>query len=306
MSIADVNLNRLAVFAALIRAGSFTAAAEQLGLTKAMVSQHLARLEKELGVTLLVRSTRRMALTEAGASFHSDCVRILAEAETAIERVGANRETPTGTLRITAASDHGPAVVAPALASFMLRYPQLKVDFVVGDEILDPIAERFDVSIRIGWLRDSTLRATRLAAFRQRLVAAPAHLAAQGTPRRPDDLARHPWIALSVLSSPLRWTFTSQDGARRTVRVSASAHVNNTFAAYALVLAGAGVSVLPDYLVADAIGDGRLVALLPGYRLPDGGIYAVYAGRQPAAKVRAFIAHLRESIEARGPVRARR
>ena len=97
----EVNLNRLAVFVALVRAGSFTAAAEQLGLTKAMVSQHLAKLERELGVTLLLRSTRRMSLTEAGTRFHADCVRLLADAEAAIERVGGNRDTPSGTLRLS-------------------------------------------------------------------------------------------------------------------------------------------------------------------------------------------------------------
>jgi len=296
MPIANVNLNRLAVFAALVQAGSFTAAAEQLGSTKAMVSQHLARLEKELGVTLLARSTRRMALTEAGARFHADCVRILADTEAAIDRLGESRETPEGTLRITAASDHGPAVVAPALASFMQRHPPVKADLVITDRVADPIAERFDVSIRVGWLRDSTLRAARLAAFRQCVVASPAYLAEQGTPRRPDDLPRHRWIALSVLSSPLRWTFTSHGGVRRSVRVNAIAQVDNTLAAHALTVAGLGVSVLPDYLVEASLRDGRLVPLLPAYRLPDGGIYAVYPGRQPEAKVRAFIAHLRESL----------
>ena len=113
----EVNLNRLAVFAALVRAGSFPRAAEELGMTKAMVSQHLARLEQELGVTLLVRSTRRMSLTEAGATFHADCVRILAEAEAAIERAGESRDAPHGTLRLTASLDYGIAVVVPALAS---------------------------------------------------------------------------------------------------------------------------------------------------------------------------------------------
>ena len=112
---ADVNLNRLSVFVALVRAGSFTAAAEVLGMTKAMVSQHIARLENELGVTLLSRSTRRMALTEAGTAFHAACVRILAEAEAAIAQVGQGQQKPSGTLRLTATGDYGTAVVAPAL-----------------------------------------------------------------------------------------------------------------------------------------------------------------------------------------------
>ena len=143
----EVNLNRLAVFAALVRAGSFTRAAEELGMTKAMVSQHLARLEQELGVTLLMRSTRRMSLTEAGAIFHADCVRILADAEAAIERAGESRDAPRGTLRMTTSLDYGIAVVVPKLASFMRRYPAVQVDLVLSDHITDVIAERFDLVV---------------------------------------------------------------------------------------------------------------------------------------------------------------
>lgn len=288
----EINLNRLAVFTALVRAGSFTAAAEQLGMTKAMVSQHVARLEQELGVTLLVRSTRRMSLTEAGVTFHADCVRILADAEAAIERVGESHDMPRGTLRLTASLDYGIAVVAPKLASFMRLYPAVQVDLVLSDHISDVIAERFDLAIRGGWLRDSSLRATRLGGFRELLVASPAYLAEQGTPRRPEDLAAHRSIAMSALPAPLRWTFTSQGGTRRTVRMHQAAQANNAAAVRGLVLAGAGVAVLPDYLVEEDIRAGRLVALLAQYRLPEGGIHAVYPGRKAPAKVRAFIDHL--------------
>lgn len=290
-----VNLNRLAVFAALVRAGSFTAAAEQLGLTKAMVSQHLARLEQELGVSLLVRSTRRMSLTEAGAVFHADCVRILAEAETAIARVGESRETPSGTLRLTVSTDYGTVIVAPALANFLRLHPALQVDMVLSDEVSDLIAERFDLAIRGGWLRDSSLRATRLGSFRQLLVGSLDYLAEHGTPRRPENLAGHGLVALSVLPTPLRWTF-SRGGARRTVRLHQRAQANSASAVRAMVLAGAGLGVLPDYLAEADIRAGRLVALLAQYRLPEGGIHAVYPGRQPPAKVRAFIDHLRASL----------
>ena len=131
----EVNLNRLAVFVALVRAGSFTAAAEQLGLTKAMVSQHLARLEHELGVTLLLRSTRRMSLTEAGIRFHADCVHLLAQAEASIARPGDSRDTIGGTLRITTSTDYCMSGVAPALATFCQKYPQVQGDLVLGDHI---------------------------------------------------------------------------------------------------------------------------------------------------------------------------
>lgn len=294
----EVNLNRLAVFVTLVHAGSFTAAAEQLGLTKAMVSQHLAKLEQELGVTLLVRSTRRMSLTEAGAVFHADCVRILADTEAAIERVGESRDRPHGTLRLTTTTDYGMAVVAPALASFVQRHPAVQADLVISDQISDLIAERFDLAIRIGWLRDSSLRAIRLGSFRQLVVATPAYLMAHGTPRQPGQLAAHGWIAMSVLASPLRWVFTSQGGKRSTVRMRAVAQANNAAAVRAMVLADLGIGVLPDYLAETDVRAGRLVVLVAQYRLPEGGIHAVYPGRQAPAKVRAFIDHLRDVIVA--------
>jgi DNA-binding transcriptional LysR family regulator len=258
-------------------------------MTKAMVSQHLARLEQELGVTLLVRSTRRMSLTEAGATFHADCVRILAEADAAIARVGESRDTPRGTLRLTASLDYGIAVVVPKLARFMREHPAVQVDLVLSDHISDVIAERFDLAIRGGWLRDSSLRSTRIGGFRQLLVATPDYLAAHGTPRRPEDLAAHGAIAMSALPAPLRWTFTAQGGQRRTVRLRQNAQANSAAAVRGLVLAGAGIAVLPDYMVEDDIRAGRLVALLAQYRLPEGGVHAVYPGRKAPAKVRAFI-----------------
>lgn len=295
-SMADINLNRLAVFVALVRAGSFTAAADQLGTTKAMVSQHLAKLEEELGVQLVVRSTRKMSLTDAGARFHEDCARVLADAEAAIVQLGECRDTPMGVLRVAAAEDHGPSIVAPALAEFAQRFPQVRVELVVGDRLVDLIAERFDLSIRLGWLRDSSLRAAKLASFGQCLVASPAYLATHGMPRTPGELAAHAWIALTVLSSPTRWTFTGVDGEEHAVQMRTVASANSTLAARGFVVAGLGMTVLPDYVAEADIAAGRLVHLLPGYRLPQGGIHAVYPGRLPPVKVRAFIDLLKERL----------
>jgi DNA-binding transcriptional LysR family regulator len=299
MSRSEVDLNRLAVFAALIEAGSFTAAAQRLGMTKSRVSQHLLALEAELGVTLVLRTTRRMALTAAGEQFHADTLRLLDDARTAIARASSVRGTPSGLLRITAAGDYGPAVIAPALASFRRAHPQIEADLVVTDRIADPIAEHFDLSIRVGWLRDSSLRAARLSSFRQYLIAAPAYLAERGVPAHPRDLARHDWIALSALRSPLRWTFSARNGTRTTVRLHAAMQANSTLAVHALVRAGAGLSVLPDYLVDDDLRTSRLVHVLAAQRLAEGGIFAVYPGREPPAKVRAFIEHLRGHFAAR-------
>lgn len=294
----EVNLNRLAVFVALVRAGSFTAAAEQLGLTKAMVSQHLARLERELGVALLVRSTRRMTLTEAGAVFHADCVRILGEAEAAIARVGENRETPRGTLRLTAPVNYGAMVVAPALAGFLRAWPEVRAELVLDDGLIDLIGGRFDLAIRGGTLRDSGLHAVRLGGFRQLLVATPAYLDACVRPRRPQDLARLDAILLSVLSSPANWTFTARNGSQARVRLARRAVADSAAAVHAMALAGAGIAVLPDFMVQADLEAGRLEHLLPAQRLPEGSFHAVYAGLRAPAKVRAFIDHLRASLAA--------
>lgn len=296
----EVNLNRLAVFVALVRAGSFTAAAGQLGTTKAMVSQHLAKLEEELGVTLLVRSTRRMALTDSGMRFHEDCARILADAETAVARLGEYRDTPMGTLRVAAANDHGSAVVAPALAQFVKRYPQVTVELVLGDTFVDLIADRFDLAIRLGRLPDSGLRAAKLASFRQCLVAAPDYLSAHGTPHAPAELAMHAWIAVTVLASPTRWVFTDDAGAGHAVQTRPVASANSAGTAHQFAGAGLGMTVLPDYVVDRDIASGRLVALLPGYTLPEGGVHAVYPGRQAPLKVRLFIDLLKESLSSAG------
>ena len=248
-------------------------------------------------MTLLVRSTRKMSLTDAGERFHEDCARVLADAESAIARLGECRDTPMGVLRVAAAGDHGPAIVAPALAAFAERYPQVSVELVVGDALVDLIAERFDLSIRLGWLRDSSLRAAKLASFRQCLVASPGYLARQGTPQTPADLAAHRWIALTILTSPTRWTFTDAGGTEHAVQMRTAASANTTLAAHGFVVAGMGISVLPDYVVAGDLEAGRLVSLLPGFRLPEGGVHAVYPGRQPSVKVRAFIDLLRERLQ---------
>jgi DNA-binding transcriptional LysR family regulator len=308
----EINLNRLAVFAAIVRAGSLTGAGRELGLTKAMISQHLSRLEEELGVALMVRTSRHTALTEVGSRFHADCERILAETEAAIARATQDREVPTGTLRLTGTTDYGVTVLAPAVAGFMRRYPKLFVDLVIGDELRDLVAERFDLSIRVGWLRDSRARAVRLAQCPQWVVASPAYLGLRGTPRTPADLSTHDWIAAPLLPTPSRLTFIDNDGRRNAVRVHPKAQANNAGAIRELILNGAGVAALPEFLIADDVRAGRLVALLTReHRLRAGGIYAVYPSHPAPANVRLFVDHLRShlaratGLPAVGPDRSR-
>ena len=296
----SVNLNRLAAFAAVVESGSFTAAAEKLGLTKAMVSQHVSRLEKELGVSLLTRTTRKVMPTETGTAFYADCAQVLQGLEAAIARVGGGSEVPGGTLRLTVAEDYGAAVVVPAIAGFMNKYPAMKVELVATDQVVDLVAGRFDLAIRTGWLRESSLRATRLGDFDQIVAAAPAYLKKFGTPKRPEDLTNHRWIAISLLRSPLTWTFTSKDGRTQKVRVSAAVSTNSTASLRAFMREGVGVSILPDYMLDADIRTGRLVRLLSGWSLPQGGVHAVYPNaRYTSAKVRAFVDFFREQLAKR-------
>jgi DNA-binding transcriptional LysR family regulator len=294
----SVNLNRLSAFAAVAESGSFTAAAEKLGLTKARVSQQVSRLEAELGVTLLARTTRRVTPTEAGAAFYADCSQVLRDMDAALARVGGGAGIPGGLLRITSSEDFGAAVVVPALGAFMGKYPDVRVDFVGTDQVVDLVAGRFDLAIRTGWVREPNLRATGLGTFEQVVVASPAYLKKHGIPRRPQDLSAHRWIAFSILRTPYTWTFTPKRGVPRTVRVSAAVSTNGTASLRAFLLQGAGISVLPDYMIAADLKAGRLVPVIGQWKLPTAGVHAVYPNvRFTSANVRAFVDFFRDWLE---------
>jgi len=172
----------------------------------------------------------------------------------------------------------------------------VRAELALDDGISDLIGGRFDLAIRGGPLRDSSLRAVRLTGFRQLLVAAPEYLEAHGRPRRPQDLAAHDAILLSVLSTPARWSFTARNGAQTRVQLAPRAQADSAAAVRAMALAGAGVAVLPDFMVEADLAAGHLLHLLPAQRLPEGSFHAVHANLHAPAKVRAFIEHLRACI----------
>ncbi|NYZ16064.1 LysR family transcriptional regulator [Azospirillum sp. RWY-5-1] len=271
-----VNLNRLAYFAAVVETGSYTAAARRLGITKAVVSQQVARLEAELGTGLLVRTTRRVEPTDAGRRFHARCARILREAEEAVREAAQTDSTPRGTLRVTAPTDYGTTVVVPVVAAFLARHPHCQADVTLTDETIDLGGGSLDLSVRVGWLEESGLRARRLGGFRQLLVAAPAFAGALAGLDHPRDLAALPFVANKALRDPLHWSFERDGEEPAAVRLHGVLALNSTPAVLAAVLQGAGLSVLPDYLAADGIAAGRLLHALPSWRLPAGGIHAVF------------------------------
>ncbi|MDH1629400.1 LysR family transcriptional regulator [Pseudomonas mosselii] len=284
------SLNRLAYFTAVVETGSFTAAAERLGITKAVVSQQVARLESDCRTTLLVRSTRKVRTTEAGQQFYHRCALILKEAEEAFEELSEAASEPTGTLRLTAPFDYGIGVVVPAITAFSQRYPQCKVEAHFSDQTLDLGANDLDLSIRVGWITEQHLQARRIGEFAQRLVAGPQWQARVDKLQAPADLAELPIVANLALREPTRWVFTKDAAQRETVEMKASLSLNATLAVREATLLGAGLSVLPDYVAEPDLQAGRLIEVLPQWLLPRGEIHAVFpTARFRPVKVRAFI-----------------
>lgn len=284
------NLKRLAYFAAVVETGSFTAAADRLGITKAVVSQQVARLERDFRTTLLTRSTRRVQPTEAGLAFHQRCARILREADEAFDELAEVSEAPSGTLRLTAPLDYGISAVVPAIAEFTRRHPQCKVQAALSDQSLDLMSGQVELAIRVGWLTDLQLQARQIGSFRQVLVAPAGWRSRMARLKEPADIAALPFIANTALRDPVRWRFVRAKAEERRVTVHPAVFLDATLAVREAVLAGMGLSVLPDFAVAADLAEGRLVPVLPAWQLPSGGIHAVFpAARFRPAKVRAFV-----------------
>ena len=292
-----MDLSRITVFASVAEKASFTAAAKELRLTKSAVSQHIKALESQLGVSLLVRTTRRVSLTAAGELYYQSCRRIIAEAEVVVDQIRAMESRPHGKIKVTTTTDFGERQLATAIAEYRRLYPEVSFELNLEDSVTDLVASRFDLAIRIGWPRDSSYRVVKIGVFEQRLVASKAYLtaAAGHVPKRPEDLASHAWIGLDILENPYFWEFTRPSGGKVRVHVNGPMVTNNPLAVRALLLAGAGLSVLPSYMVADDIAAHRLVHLLANHTLRPGGIFAMYPAQEALPlRVRSFVEFLRE------------
>lgn len=287
------NLADIEVFVRVVERGSFTLAAEDLNLSRAVVSKYLTRLEARLGARLLHRTTRRLSLTEAGATLFEasrGAIERIAEAE---EAVAAFQAAPRGRLRVSAPMSFGILHLGPALADFARAHPSIVLDVRLDDRFVDLVAEGFDVAVRIGQLTDSSLVARRIAVTHGVVCASPAYLREHGEPRVPEDLANHNCLLYSYLSSRNVWRFTAKDGTETAVAVTGNTHVNNGIVLAEAAIAGRGVLALPNFYVAPMLRDGRLKRLLPDHTLPEFGIHAVYPQTTHVPpKVRAFIEFL--------------
>ena len=279
----------MAVFASVVEAHGFSAAARRLRLSKSAVSKRVARLEERLGARLLSRTTRRLGLTGEGAAFHQRALRILADIEEAEQAVSQLHAVPRGTLRVNAPMSFGTLHLAPAMPEFMARYPELGIDIAFNDRLVDLVEEGFDLAIRIAQLPDSTLIARRLAPLRLVVCAAPAYWRRAGVPARPEDLKDHNCLLYSYLLSDDAWPFTGPDGAF-SVKVSGTFMANNGEALRAAAVAGTGVALLPTFIAGPDLRAGRLEAVLGEYEGTGASIFAVYPHtRHLSAKVRAFV-----------------
>ena len=293
----DVNLNRLAIFVAVVDAGSLTAAAARLGLAKTMVSTHMQRLEAEVGASLLVRTTRRLGVTEAGRAFYEASVKILRAAEEALNAVSGETAPVRGMLRVSSPIDYGALVVAPALVELRRTHPQLEVELLCSDQYVDLIADGIDVAIRLGRLADSNYRAVKLGSFVKWIVASPEFIGTWGKPRTPAELSALPYCALTVLPHPLTLDLRHDDGAIESVRCDNAFLTNAADACRAATLAGGGFGLLTDFSIGDDIAAGRLIRLLPDWAADSASIQAVFPPTShPPAKVRALIETLKKRL----------
>ncbi|HEU4409899.1 MAG TPA: LysR family transcriptional regulator [Polyangiaceae bacterium] len=288
------DLPLLAVFAAVVRLGSFTAAARELGLAKSVVSQHVRTLEARCGVRLLERTTRRLRVTQVGERVLEAAAPVGVAVREVARVLEAHREAPTGTLRVTAPYGLGSTIVTPAAARLALAHPGLRVDLVFDDALREPVAEGFDVALRLGPLRESSLVVRRLGAEPEIIVGAdamaPRHLAAA----RPGELADAPWVTHSLLGLRGLWSFRSEAGERDRLAVAPRALVSASSALRELVLAGVGFAAMPLHTVARDLAAGRLRQACPGWFRRRLTLQALLPSRESPPRVRLFLSHAAE------------
>ncbi|MFG6176651.1 LysR family transcriptional regulator [Halomonas sp. THAF12] len=291
--------DRVEAFIEVVRLGAFNAAAEQLKVSSSHVSRLVSQLENQLGTTLLYRTTRRIRLTEAGRLYYQHCQHLFEgfrEAETAVKEL---QDTPTGRLGLTCATTFGERFIAPLVHDFMCAHPRLEVHMHFTNRQVDIIDEGFDVAIRMGALKDSTLIARRLCERREYVVGSPSYFTRIAQPHSLSELSRH----RCLIGSKDHWRF-DVDGVRREVRVDGPWRGNSGPALLDATLKGLGLAQLPDYYVEEYLARGKLISVLDAYRHGDTAVWAVYPRhRHRSAKVQRFldylVAHIGETLPPR-------
>lgn len=274
----------LAIFAKVVELRSFAAAAGELALSKATVSKAVSRLEERLGARLFNRTSRRLALTDAGQRLSERATQLLVDGEAAENEALSQSVTPRGLVRLAVPMTFGVKVVAPLLPEFLAQYPDVTIDLHLSDAMVDLIGEGFDAGLRIARLPDSSLIARRLCAAPRFTVAAPAYLKQYGRPTHPMHLAQHRCFAYTYLSTPDVWHYTNAAGEQASVRPGGPLRVNNGEALMPALIAGLGIADLPEFIAGEAVASGELEVILKGWKQAEGSVHLVMppGGPRPA------------------------
>ncbi|MBL8742939.1 MAG: LysR family transcriptional regulator [Myxococcales bacterium] len=289
-----ISLEDMRLFGEVAAAESMTVAARRLGMPKQTVSRRVAELERVLGVQLLHRTTRRVRVSEVGAVYAARCAEIARIAGEANRAVRDARETPSGTLRITADPVFGDAFVGGLVIEYARRWPEVRVDVVLTRRRVDLVEEGFDVAFRVGVVDEASLGGFCLGPARVRYCASPAYLEKRGAPAGPEELARHDCIVVASEGAQNRWPFASRTGLRL-VPVPERLRVTSFAMAHAAALAGLGIGIFPEFACAEDVRGGRLVPVLDAHRTEVGGVWVLYPGRRfLPTRVRAFVEMTRE------------
>lgn len=285
-------LDGMRTFVAVVSEGSFSRAAERLNMSPQLVSKYVAQLETRLGARLINRSTRRLSITEVGQAYHERCRDVLADIDEMENAVGDAAVAAKGTLRINAPMIFGTMHLSSAIAEYQREQPEVSVDLTLDDRVVDIVSEGYDIAIRIGRLRESSLVARKLAPVRLVVCASPDYLEERGVPDTPQDLKDHECLRYTLASDSDRWQFRERDETHD-VQVTGSFLANNGDAIRLAALAGRGLALQPTFIVGDDIRAGRLQIVLQDYELEPMGVYAVYAHRKYlSGKVRTFVDYL--------------
>jgi DNA-binding transcriptional LysR family regulator len=279
-------------FAKVVENEGFAAAGRELRLSRSAVSKYVAELERGLGTQLFNRSTRHVSPTESGLAFHEKCVAILAALEDAERAVSDLQDRPSGTLKINAPMSFGILHLGRALADFMARYPDVRVELSLNDRFVDPVEEGFDVTIRIADLPDSSLIAKKIAPANLVVCASPDYLGKAGTPAHPSELRAHRCLNYGYSASGNQWRFSGPNGPVG-VRIDGVLCSNNGQVLCDAAERGLGIALLPTFIVGAALQEGRLSTVLTEFRAPEIAMYAIYPpNRHLTAKVRLLIEFL--------------
>jgi DNA-binding transcriptional LysR family regulator len=287
-------LGSLRAFTKVVELGSFSEAGRALRLSRSAVSKYINDLENELGVQLLNRTTRQVSPTENGQVYFERAIGVLSELDAADQAVTHLQATPRGLLRVNAPMSFGTLQLGPAIADFMERYPELRIQLVLSDAQVDPVQEGLDVTLRIADLESSSLIARKIMPVDRVLCASPDYFARHGIPKHPSDLRDHNCLTYGFLSTGNQWKLTGQDG-DHWIQPRWTLCVNNAEVLRDAAINGRGITVLPVFIASDALRDGRLQTCLADYHAPELALYAIYPPTQHlAVKVRLFIDFLVE------------